>query len=93
MDHIRLRRQLHRQRQRSIAEMQPLTFTADTADLDVHTVSVFDDVDRSVAIAFVTGVGTTTVRLSDQLAAELAGGILKLLRAHPKSPTGGDPVG
>jgi hypothetical protein len=30
------------------------------------------------------GVGTVTVKLGDQLAAELAGGILKLLRAHPK---------
>jgi hypothetical protein len=85
MDRIRLRRQRH-QHQASIAEMQPLTFTSDSADIDVHTVSVFDDHDGSVALAFVTGIGTTTVRLSDQLAAELAGGILRLLRAHPESP-------
>jgi hypothetical protein len=38
-DHIRLRRQLHRQRQRRIAEMQPLQFTTDRSALDVHTVS------------------------------------------------------
>jgi hypothetical protein len=81
MDRITIRRRQHRH----LTEMSPLTFQSDSADLDVHTVSVFDDIDRSVAIAFVTGIGTTTVRLSDQLAAELAGGILKLLRAHPES--------
>jgi hypothetical protein len=81
MDRITLRRHLHR-----IVEMRPLSsFQSTTADLDVDVVSVFDDYDRSVVIAFVTGVGTVTVRLPDQLAAELAGGILKLLRAHAKS--------
>jgi hypothetical protein len=82
MDRITIRRRQHRH----LTEMQPLQFKTDTADLDVSTVSIFDDHDRSVIIALVTAIGTTTVRLPDQLAAELAGGLLKLLRSHPKSP-------
>jgi hypothetical protein len=80
MDRIRLRRQRHRQQQRHVAEMVPLQFKSDTADLDVHTVSIFDDYDRSVGIAFVTGRGTVSVRLPDHLACEMGNGIIRLLR-------------
>jgi hypothetical protein len=79
MDHIRIRRRLRRQHQRSIAEMQPLQFTTDSVDIDVHTVSVFDDHDGSVAIAFVTGRGTVTVTLPPHLAAKMANGVHKLV--------------
>jgi hypothetical protein len=75
MDHIRLRRHRHH-----IAELRPLSFQTDTADLDVDVVSVFDDYDHSVVIAFVTAVGTVSVRMPDALAAEMADGVNRLVR-------------
>ena len=75
MGRITLRRHLHR-----IAEMRPLSFHTCTADLDVHTVSIFDDYDGTIAIALVTGTGTTTLRLPPSLAADMAAGVTKLIR-------------
>jgi hypothetical protein len=78
VDRITVRRQRHR-----IAELRPLTFQSNTAEIDVATVSVFGTEDRSVVLALVTAIGTTTLRLPDHLAAELANGIQRLLRSHP----------
>jgi hypothetical protein len=92
MDDIRIRRRLHRQRQRHLAEMQPLQFTSDRSALDVHTVSIFDDHDGSIAIAFVTGRGTVTVSLPPHLAAETADGVRKLIWQRRVVRFDGDPV-
>jgi hypothetical protein len=85
-DQIKLRRRLHQQQH--ITEMSPLTFQSDSAEIDVGTVHVFDDYDGSIAIALVTGTGTTTLRLPPDLASDLAAGVTKLIRQRSQpAPT------
>jgi hypothetical protein len=74
-----------RQRQRSITEMQPLQFKTERSDLDCSVIHAFDTEDSDIVLSFVTAIGSVTVKLPDELAAQLAGGVLKLLRAHLKS--------
>ena len=92
MDHVRLRRQLHRQRQH-LAELQPLQFQSDRADIDVSVVHVFDTDSGDIVLSFVTATGSITVTLPPGLAAEMAAGVTKLIWQRHVPRYDGDPVG
>ena len=79
MDRITARRRRH------VTELRPLSFQSSTADLDVHTVSLFDDYDGSIAIALVTAIGTTTLRLPTALASDMANGVTRLVRQRVRA--------
>jgi hypothetical protein len=63
-----------------LARLQPLSFHADTSDLDVNTVHVFSELDR-IALSFVTTQGTIDVTLPPSIAQQIAGGIIRLNQA------------
>jgi hypothetical protein len=55
----------------------PLTFYSDTSELDVEAVHVFPHED-SIAVSFITGMGSINVTLPLQLARELGAGLVRL---------------
>ena len=63
-------------RSSAIRSMEPLTFFADSTDLDVTSIDVFaDHDDDAVALSFVTGCGTVNVRLESDVALALLEGL------------------
>jgi hypothetical protein len=67
--------------QPSIAQLRPLSFYADAADLLVSAVHVFrDDDGHGIAVSFLLGCGSVNVLLPPELAAQVGEGLSKLSR-------------